>query len=369
MCPNILVLFGLISILIFTLLLMYSKPLEHYDARYTGMSFAKCAEFCKTTANCAGFGYDKENEICYPSQTTISGRPLDSIFRREYSYNNAVCNKVDPIVVESKVPTFDMRRKNSVFACSETSDKQPQFYFHNKAEFTNIGEGKNIDEIFDVDEYEVRPYSWPRSRFDFDQLDLLIKERESQTFSSNNVTDLNRVIDFSPKQEQIQIIPSRPKITIEYDLDFNLGKIRDQVVSGLKASAPKLLIPSSKFEVKMPPSVANPRYEQTNLFNKGQYQRDYKCVRNVPLQSCLNYCSNHSDCVGVEWNRLFDSTNNNQGCEDSLCLNSRNFDPNFGLDYPNKNIQNICCPYRTIGDLIKRTDNQTYGNFYKKIIS
>lgn len=213
-------------IILIIIIFYYNRPIiEGYDARLKETNFDECAKFCRTTANCRAFGYDKFNKICYPSQVLITGRPLDSIFRQEYLYTNATCNKEKFIEDPQQYPSFKDRRSNSIFVCTEDYKKAPQFYLYNKSEFKNIGEGKNIDEIFDIDVYEVKPFNWPRNNFGPGQEDLYFKKKENETYNETNVTDLNRIIKSTPivepKMEEI-ILP--PKINQEPEFDFGINK-------------------------------------------------------------------------------------------------------------------------------------------------
>ncbi|QKF94000.1 hypothetical protein QKU48_gp0542 [Fadolivirus algeromassiliense] len=321
---------------------IYKPPIvEGYDARYDNTDFGKCAEFCKTTMNCGGFGYDKVNKICYPSQLPILGRPLDSIFKREYSYGNATCNKIKTIDKPNDAPTFEDRRSNAVYVCTESHDKHPQYYFHNNNEFKNIGEGKNIDEIFDVEKYEVKTYRWPRNRFDYNQLDLLVKERENQTFTPENVTDLDRIVNYVPPKEEENENPIAPKINIKPQIDFNLDKMKDNIYDIMKKAAPSFLIPTKKYEVPREPTI-RPNYityNQSTNQNTGNYLMDYKCIKDIPLKDCMDFCSSNEECAGFEWNPSYD------------------------------NKQNICCPYKSIGEYIPRKEDKISGKFYRKEIN
>jgi len=216
----------IIMIMLIMFFVYYNRPLiEGYDARLKDTGFDECAKFCRTTANCRAFGYDKINKICYPSQVLITGRPLDSIFRDEYLYTNASCNKEKFIENPAINPSFEERRSNSVFACTEDYKKAPQFYLYNKDKFKNIGEGKNIDEIFDIDVYEVNQFSWPRNNFGPGQDDLYFKTKENETYNKTNITDLNRIIEFTPTiQPTMEEIILPPKINQEPELDFGINK-------------------------------------------------------------------------------------------------------------------------------------------------
>lgn len=225
----IIIIICLITLIIIGLFLIKTKKnnkslIEGYDARYTNTEFSDCAKFCKTTAGCYGFGYNKYTKTCYPSQTTINGLPTDSIFKDQFTYSNSVCNKVKPITISNKEPSFVDRRSNSVFVCSENANTQPSYYFHNNDMFENIGEGRNIDDIFDVDMYEVKPYNWPKNKYDYNNTDLLNKERESQTYVQSTVTDVSRIIDYNPTSATTEVIVP-PKIIMKPVLDFGLNNV------------------------------------------------------------------------------------------------------------------------------------------------
>ena len=345
----VLVIAIIIIAIIVILLLSEKKIIEGYDARYTTISFSACAEFCKKTSGCNGFGYNKANNTCYPSQLPILGQPLDSIFKSEYSYGNATCNKIKAIDIASKTPSFEARRSNSVYVCSESHDKHPQYYFHNKGEFKNIGEGRNIDNIFEVENYEVKPYNWPRNKFDYNQLDLLAKERENQTFVPENVTDIDRIVNYVPPKQEMPIILVKPKVNAKPTLDFKLENVKNNAYAFMKKVAPSFLVPTSKYEVKSEASVDGKdkekssirnkyiTYKENNNYNTGKYMLDHKCTKDIPLKSCLSYCSNNDTCAGVEWNSLF--------AGDS---------------------QSVCCPYSSVGEYIERKDDKKLGKFYEK---
>ena len=331
----------IISIIISIIILFFleKNTIEGYDARYTDTQFPQCAEFCKTTSGCYGFGYDKKTKTCYPAQLPIVGRPIDSIFQKEYRYDNTTCNKIKAIELPNPKPTFEDRRSNAVYVCSEAYNMQPQYYLHNKGQFNNIGEGRNIDDIFDIEQYEVRPYTWPHNRFDVDQTDLLYKDRESQLYTPENVTDVNRIIAYTPPLEERDVIKPQPKISIKPVLDFNLDGIKNQIFNLFKDVGPGILIPTSKYEGKaeeIKPIRERVTYREYPQYNTGQFLREYKCIKDTPLRDCLNYCTNTDLCTGVEWN------------------------PKFNSD------QNVCCPYLTTGEFVDRNRMRQLGKFYQK---
>lgn len=288
----------LIIIIIICLIYQYKyKIVENYDARIPCSNFGQCAKFCRDIANCYGFGYDHKNSICYPSQYPIFGRPIYSLYKDQYSYYTPVCNKIDPIIEPTKNPTFDQRRMNSFYVCSESRGVQPQYYLMSNNEFINVGEGVNPDGIFDIDKYEVKPFTWPRNKFDYTQIDLLQKERENQLLAPQNITDINNI----SKNTSCEIC-SKPNLLHK--------KKKDVIV----------------------------KYIPNDNYNKGQFSREYQCVKNIPPDNCFKYCSFDPKCKGVEWN------------------------PNY------KGIPNVCCPYREIGELVERDMDSKYGKFYEKVI-
>ena len=338
------IIYFIIIILIIFLYLKNNHIVEGYDARYTDFDFEKCARFCKTTKNCYGFGYNPSNQTCYPSALPIQGRPLDSIFRDEYTYTNATCNKIDTITEANPKPSFEARRKNAVYSCTEDEGKQPQYYIHNNRTFRNIGEGRNIDDIFDIEVYEVRDFTWPRNRFNYNQTDLLIKVKENQTFVPTNITNLDKIMNYVEKTPQEESIV-KPKIRISKQWDFDLDKKVGNVINFAKSLIPNFIIP--KYDKELDKKIVqeeiieeestNPlNYAPINKENKGEYLFDHECTKNISIDSCRDYCSGNLSCVGFEFN------------------------PQLGNDY------NICCPYKTIGNYVDRTKDKENGTFYLK---
>jgi len=235
-----------------------NRNIEHYDDRYTDTNFTKCAKLCRGISECYGFGYDREKNICYPAKSTIDGVPLvGSLFESQFKPIHTTCNKVEPILEATSKVSFDARRKNSVYSCKERDDLQPQWYFYNRDKFTNIGEGKNLDEIFDVDEYKVRPYSWPINQFNTDQIDLLEDITSSKRLTPKNITQVDRIN------------------SVWGDVD-NIIPINNNI-----------------------------SYKISNDMNTGEYLYPHKCTSDISKKSCLDICSKNKNCVGVEFNKKF----------------------------------------------------------------
>lgn len=354
----------LITIITFTLFWMIvrqnrrrwrKRNIEHYDDRLAETSFEKCARFCKEKEGCFGFAYDKRNEICYPSKSTLLGRPVDenTLFKEEYSKNHTVCNTVGPVIEPSTGIPFEERRKNSIYSCAEKEGLQPQWYLHADNEFTNIGEGRRIDEIFDIDDYDVVDYNWPINKYDAERIDYLLEQRRKQRLTDETITSLERIDDPKPPPEHRVIrqvpLPTPTKIK---PLDFGLEGVREKardVVNELQAfprRSPYDVIENFTFQEggypSQPQEVHGLRqpgkylYDAYDDSNAGEYLRNYRCVENIPLNQCLDYCSGRESCVGSEHNTKFGQH------------------------------RDVCCPYRTIGRFEPRRYIHRNGKFYVK---
>jgi len=238
----------IIVILICYLLFIHNKKIEHYDDRFANYNFDKCAEFCKTTAECYGFGYDRENSVCYPSRKSISGKPanINTRFRDQYSPNNSACNKIEPIILPGNIIPFDKRRKNSIFVCSEKEGLHPQWYLHSHGNFKNIGEGNKIDDIFDIDKYSVTNHQWPLAKLNVDQLDLLVQERLKPLYTNLTVTQLDRMKEKPIEPVKSKSIGKQKQLKTEPTLDFGLENIKNYSINSIN----KLIrsLPEIKFK-------------------------------------------------------------------------------------------------------------------------
>ena len=176
----------IIIIIIIILIILINKSTdklnvtEGYDAKYSNISIDDCADFCKTTANCYGFGYDVTNRICYPSNQVIFGKPFNSIYADKYNDNNFICNKVQPIIEPDMTPAFHSRKTNAMFSCGKYTSLSPRptMYMHDHGRLNKIFEGQNPDFITAIDEYSVYMYIWPNNVYEGDQLDRLGKDRD-----------------------------------------------------------------------------------------------------------------------------------------------------------------------------------------------
>jgi len=381
-------LYIILSILFIILILIlinrekFSEEIEGYDERYVGLDIWKCGDFCKKTAGCYGFAYNPSLGICYPSKRTLIGKPTDPsvLFRSSYSPNNTVCNKMQPIDTPLENPPFDLRRSNSIYLCKQGAHYQPQYYLHNKKGWRDIGEGKMLDEVFEIDNYNVREYNWPINKFNNDQQDLLVDYLVSRFPNQYNVSNIyltsdyanrniflyenqphnryrsniNNTIDNSwryvetfdnvepfdldlrlntnhhPKSDPMQ------DVALDFGLDqiynFRSNLVRDSInyFNRLNTTAVKIPIPKPIIHTK--PTTFTP-YDD---YNDGDYLNQYKCVDNITLTNCMDYCLKNDQCVGIEYNPVFGTRTN------------------------------VCCPKRTIGQFHPRKWIHRHGRFYAK---
>jgi hypothetical protein len=338
-----------VILLLLIILCKSDNNIEGYDERMVDTNFEKCARFCKGKAGCFGFAYDQNNQICYPSKSSLIGRPVDdhTLFKDEYNPDHAVCNKADPIIPPIVDPPFNQRRMNSIYACSEKEGLQPQWYLHSHKKFDNIGEGRKIDEIFDIDTYNVVSYNWPISKYDAERIDYLLEQRRKQTLNSETITSLSRMENTIPVKSPDPPIknitfPVPPKIK---PLDFGLEGVRSFAKEIVREAStfPK----RSRYDIlEQTPVLENFEqdpiikhnyvYNRYDDFNAGEYLGNYKCASGIKLKPCLDYCSSKESCVAAEYN------------------------PKFG------NRKDICCPFRTIGKFEPRQPFHKDGRFYVK---
>jgi hypothetical protein len=324
----------IIIILAFMILNFKNKQLdklEHYDTRYSNMTIDDCAKFCKTTAGCYGFSYDGKNKICYGTDSVLSynGPQEDSIYGKEFREDHIYCNKFNPILIPTKTPGFVNRKSNAIFSCGENIVSHPQLYIHDKNRLIHIEEGQNPDFITSIDEYNVNFYRWPTNKFNQDQLDLLRENRKRQLYNDEYVSSLDRMrnqkadplIITSEEKPKTKTIDDNIKDVVkkmQYVTTIPLTDILQ--IEGFKSDANK-----KKYDFRV-------HSEQ----NQGQYYLNHKCVKDISLKGCLEFCKNRKDCDGVEYNPKF------------------------------FNSHGVCCPFRTSEVLIEREKMYKHGHFFKK---
>jgi hypothetical protein len=174
-----------------------------------------------------------------------------------------------------------------------------------------------------------------------DQLDLLLDVRKKQ-LAGNDLTSLEDMSDPVPidQENTNQIVeevePEEIKIETK---DFpEIIKTSFEDVTNKTLNLP---IQKEFEEIPDPEPTINKddKYKLYKIYrekNKGEYLKEYKCVKSISLKNCLKYCNNNNECDGVEWNPKF------------------------------YNYENVCCPYKNVGELVPRPDKYKYGRFYLK---
>ena len=317
----------IIILLLFILLIITYinniPKIEHYDILYNNYNLNACAKTCRDTASCYAFAYNKTTGQCYLSQDVITGKPPDAIYKDDYNPSNLTCNKYNPILSESQNPTLDERRGNSIYVCSESDSLYPQIYFYNDNNFKNIGEGRNIDNIFNIDTYSVKSAKWPQ-RYDKTGELALLKDTK-QKFQTDNISDIERILQDENKPTPLKITAPPSQITETIKSDF--GTLLNKLTA-------KSFIPLDRRT--LPKTNVNLVYQLSDKLNTGDYLHQYGCIKNISKEKCLKYCTDDLSCVGTEWNPSYN------GAKD------------------------VCCPYKKVDKFIDRSGDEKNGNFYEK---
>lgn len=310
----------ILIIIILFILLFKKNTIEGYDIKRENISFEDCAELCKTGSNCYGFGYNKQTSTCYPSQNTIMGPPTDTIHRGEYKKENATCNKFSAITTPLQKIPLDDRRKNSLFVCSESNNLFPQTFLHNQNKFENIGEGRNIDEIFQVDDYSVQEIKWPDRYINNNELTVLEDNNLNAKYPVKSVSEIENLLNRVPlTQVNNKIYTTNNNISSDFSNFFLKFKNAFTKKTDIQEYNKDFI-----------------NYKIHTGINSGYYMYPHKCLSSISYQNCLDHCSRDNNCVGVEWNPIF----NNQ--------------------------KNVCCPYKSINISQDRPLNKSMGRFYEK---
>lgn len=150
----------IVFIVLFLTFCYKSKKIEHYDKKIINKKYETCAQICKIISNCYAFGYDPIKKICYPSQSFIEEKPLESFYKDDFSYKNIKCNKIFPITKGLINPSMTERRDNSIYVCWHPNYLYPKYYYNFNDKLINIKKDYNIDKIFKADEYNIINYDW-----------------------------------------------------------------------------------------------------------------------------------------------------------------------------------------------------------------
>lgn len=293
-----LILIDLLVLILFIYILWYlTEPqIEGYDDQLN-VNIDQCGEFCRGTAGCYGFGFDNKNNKCYPSKTPVTPDPSNQSFGYKYDKDQMLCNKVTPIQEPTKVAGFEERRKNAAYVCSEKENVHPTLYYQHEKKFNKIDEGQNIDFIGYADEYEINPYDWPESAATRDNVNDVVEYRQRVLYGDKYVTDIRR----------------RSGLPVDDEKEIDPDQLYD-VEGGKKGGV----------------------YQIEDKRVRGEYMRPFKCVKDITLRNCMEYCNNREECVGFEYNPQF------------------------------KDSQAVCCPMKSADMYLERKPPYENGKFYKK---
>lgn len=297
----------LLVILILLIILNWNR-IEPYEERHMDITYEKCAGLCKTTLACAGFGFDRENKICYLGRDVISGKPTEVAHRDQYSPTHLICNKLSPLgrnLRQNEPYTEPELKRNATYTCN--NDK---IYYHNAKQVKPI----SLEELHDAkfSPYIIKFHQWP--------LNKLIDE------------EIEPIVERDGLNDDLPVIHTR-----------RIDKLPQQKEYGTEISSVPVNLPKDVYIIRPEKSV--PIYRSTNKYNMGEYISDkYKCLRNIPIKKCFNYCTKNKDCVGVEWNPYY--------------IEYRNAIPDkFNFD--------VCCPKKST-DLVNRKVHHGLGKYYTK---
>lgn len=149
--------FLLIFILFIIVILHCISKTEYYDAKISNYDKINCAIKCKTTAGCAGFGWDQDLNNCYLSRSSIHGYPNGSKYRKDYKATQYRCNKMRTLNVPTKL-TVDDRAGGSTYMCSDQVHGIYGTYVQTKNDLIPIYDYESISNRQDLDSY-VDDYS------------------------------------------------------------------------------------------------------------------------------------------------------------------------------------------------------------------
>lgn len=148
-----------------------SKNIEGYDDIHSNLNINDCANLCKTTEGCFGFGHHLNK--CYLSNSVIVNYPIHSIYKDFNISDHVVCNKtIVVLTADNNLSEFE-RKGNAIFICKYPDSVSQQLRYHNKNKFIKLDEGQNFDFMTNVEDYEVGPYRWPESLYEAEQRDTL----------------------------------------------------------------------------------------------------------------------------------------------------------------------------------------------------
>lgn len=310
----------IIFIIIFIIIIILNKnnKIEGYDSIKTQNTLVSCANICKTTNNCFGFGYNKPDGTCYLSQKPLFDLSnLDSKYVDEYNKSHIICNKIDPVMDYMNDITKAKLINNAAYNCHNTTTKDMGFPDDQRNEKKNnpatlyLSKDDRFKKIKDLDYlyryelpevYKVRDYDWDKEKY----LDDMFINKQNLLHDMLS-TDPGHVFQIKSN------ILNRPE-------DYT--KILDEIPE---------------------------EYMEYAEFNIGDYVKPYHCINDINLKRCMLKCNEDDKCIGFEHNPELTRFNNSTG--------------------ENETSTNLCCMKKNIGPFVNRSGEYNQykdGRFYLK---
>jgi len=174
----IIIILTIMSIIIFR---TYTRQIENYDARISGISKEQCGTFCTETVNCNAFAHDDNTKKCYLSIKPIFYQPADSIYGPEYDIDQYRCNKIDGIKDIDNVDKEIMRR-NMIYNCQKNESDEYNLYKIINDKIDPINKCKSNDLTSNsyrqvkYEDYPIFEIAWPTNRKDLEINKMYNKE-------------------------------------------------------------------------------------------------------------------------------------------------------------------------------------------------
>lgn len=317
--------------LIASLIKCFTKKsiIEPYDDRKIDTSIKDCANFCKKTTGCVGFGYDNKNKVCYASKIPVIGRPVDGVYTAFHNDTDILCNKISSIKKIEKEYTQTALKANATFICTDPITNAITMYIHKNGEYKVIDDVDKYKNIPYTDKYKINEYKWALNTYSDDQINKSEDDRLSEVRQEEQIYEQKRQ-DTIKKSEEI----------INEQVKLGLG----ETTSSIQIQDVDKIITQQKQEQEQETNMkVRHVYKMSDKFSDGKYLKSHRCVKDITLKQCISYCTNNKDCVGVEWNPYYIKNKSEEV-----------FDTN------------VCCPKATIGNLIERDDRHLHGKTYIK---
>jgi hypothetical protein len=168
---------------------------------------------------------------------------------------------------------------------------------------------------------------------------------------ANNETDSAQMFLIDPKPNSIKKPITMDQVTTTKIDNYYLRNINWPTLQ----DDPLNQIPPTVHLPKLSTDVNGFKYSKNEYL--GAYIYDQKCVVNVSLDDCLNFCSNNNECVGTEWNPILLKNINNK---------TNYYDKKINSPQEYNVYKDVCCPKKVIKEIIPRRLDYVNGSFYVK---